>query len=200
MPRITKKMKQEELKAGEERIASLIMMCLGYNVSNTDNIVDESGMRLVFGKEDNKKFLKWGDGPFRFREIKFDPVNNYQLTAQLFGQFIKSQQQEENEYEMETGDDITPQGEVRTIALMDDQMRDDGKQLKHVEVGYINGALESEQYFCPTLGYIELIFGLSGILPDNQILLRRVDELKDELEPLSETSDRGSRRSRKKTH
>lgn len=200
MPRVTKKMKQEELTTSEERIASLVMMCLGYNVSNTDNIIDESGMRLVFGKEDNKKFLKWGDGPFRFKEIKFDPVNNYQLIAQLFGQFIKSQQQEENEYEMETGENMFPQGEVRTIALMDGQMRDDGKQLKHVEVGYMNGVLESEPYFCPTLGYIELMFGLSGILPDNQFLLRRVDELKDELEPLPEASNRRSRQPRKKAY
>lgn len=181
MPRITKKMKMEELKTKEEKIASLVMMCMGFSVSNTDNIIDEYGTRLVIGDETNRKFLKWGDGPFRYREQKFDPVNNYKLVVTLFGDLIDN-----NEPDGNTDEDIEETfnffSDIRTISLRDGQMFDNGKQEKYVELGCRGGTIESERYICPTLGYIELMFAYSGILPENEELLRRVDDLKNELE------------------
>lgn len=199
MPRITKKMKMEELSKGEERIAELVMMCLGYSVSKTLNIVDEYGTRLVFGKEDNKKFLKWGDGPFRYKEMKFDPVNQYQLTVQLFGQFIDQLHDPDNSNEYEMDDpkgSLIELGEIRTIVLKDGDMFDDGKQEKYVELGYLNARVESERYFCPTLGYIEIMLSEAGLLELNENLLRRVDELKNELEPEPEVNNKRGRRPR----
>lgn len=199
MPRITKKMKMEELSKGEERIAELVMMCLGYSVSKTLNIVDEYGTRLVFGKEDNKKFLKWGDGPFRYKEMKFDPVNQYQLTVQLFGQFIDQLHDPDNSNEYEMDDpkgSLVELGEIRTIVLKDGDMFDDGKQEKYVELGYLNARVESERYFCPTLGYIEIMLSEAGLLELNENLLRRVDELKNELEPEPEVNNKRGRRPR----
>lgn len=203
MPRITKKMKMEELKLGEERIAKLVMMCLGYSVSSTQNIVDEYGTRLVFGKEDNKKFLKWGDEPFRYREMKFDPVNQYQLTVQLFGQFIDQLHDPDNMNDYEVDDSRTESlinlGEIRTIVLRDGQLYDDGKQEKYVELGFMNARVESERYFCPTLGYIEIMLSEAGLLNLNEKLLRRVDELKNELEPEPDGDNKRSSRPRTKT-
>lgn len=203
MPRITKKMKMEELQQGEERIAKLVMMCLGYSVSSTMNIVDEYGKRLVFGKEDNKKFLKWGEGPFKYKEMKFDPVNQYQLTVQLFGQFIDQLHDPDNsvsEYEMDDepkAGSLMDLGEIRTISLRDGDMYDDGKQEKYVELGYLNAKVESERYFCPTLCYIEIMLSEAGLLELNNKLLRRVDDLKNELEPEPEVNNKRGSRPRK---
>lgn len=203
MPRITKKMKMEELQNKEEQIAKLVMMCLGYSVSSTLNIVDEYGTRLVFGKDDDKKFLKWGDGPFRYREIKFDPVNQYKLTVQLFGQFIDQLHDPDNnvnEYELDDpkSSSLMDLGEVRTIVLKDGNMIGECKQEKYVELGYETARVESERYICPTLGYIEIMLSEVGLLELNKDLLRRVDELKDELEPEPETNNKRSSRPRTK--
>lgn len=180
MPRITKKMKMEELKTSEEQIANLVMMCNGYSVSSTYNVIDEYGTRLTFGSDDKKKFLKWGDGPFRFKEIKFDPVNNFKLTNQIFGSFIAEFSKEAAEEEPSSGSiDLAS---VTAFSLRDGETVDaeTGVTEKFVELVVPNGTIESERYLCPTLGFIEVMLYYSGLL--DITLLKRVDELKNELE------------------
>lgn len=193
MPRITKKMKMEELKQGEDKLINLVMMCNGLNVNPNGNVLDEYGKTLMIPVIDNKgvtdkKFLKYGDGPFKFKERKFDPINNYKLMVMLFNDFIAYIMQEEADSENDEKSSISVQSmfyNIQTITLREGDMinADTGQREKYVELRCDkSGSIESERYICPSLGYIELMFAYSGILPEYLHLLRRVDELKNELE------------------
>lgn len=191
MARVTKKMKMEELECGQKRIRDLIMMCCGLSANRNNNIVDEYGKILTIpvmekGKE-TKKYLKYGDGPFKFKERPFDPVNNYKLMVGLFNDFIKFITEEEMDEEELDEESISISSlftSINTISLRDGKILDEENDVreKYVELKTKHGDIESERYICPTLGYIELIFAHSGILPEHMPLLRRVDELKYELE------------------
>lgn len=178
MPRITKKMKLEELRAKEERINVLVLQCMGFSVDmNTKNVTDQTGKRLIYnGKTDMGKFVKWGEGPFNRREIKFDPVNDYQLSTNLFNAFIEKEIRENKEEGIEDG--ITY---VRTICLKDGDPINN-MPTKYVELDVTVGKIISESYVHPTLAYIEIILGQSSLLSFNEDLLRRVDDLKNEME------------------
>lgn len=185
MPRITRKMKMEELQNSQKKINQLVMLCLGYNVNKTNNIIDENGTRVVFGKENEKKFLKWGDGPFkRYKELEFNPVDNYRLTVQLFNKCIMDDIEENADVGVEY--DIPSMSAnikyVRTVCLRDGDMLPDGMQEKFIELDTDSGRIESERYVCPTLAYIEIMFAQAGILEANELLLKRLDDLKHELE------------------
>lgn len=191
MPRLTKKMKLEELEKGQKSIRDVLIMCCGLSVNKNNNLVDEYGKVLTLpvmekGKE-VKKFLKYGDGPFKYKERGFDPVNNYKLMVGLFNDFIKFITEEEMDEDDETDDNsiIKFFCNINTISLRDGDIVNEEKDQreKYVELKTKYGIIESERYICPTLGYIELILAHAGILPAYMTLLRRVDELKYELEP-----------------
>lgn len=175
MPRITKKMKQEELKALEHKLSEDARLCLGYGVNTSGNVVNEYGDRLVIGKDGNKKFIKYGDGPFNRREVKFDPINNYQMMSQMFGSFI---QQEVEDVEKEND----PFKYIRSIVIKDDDVTVDGVTKKYVEIDVMSGKIQSEKYYTPTLGYLEIMLDRYGTLPMCAESLKRLDELKHELE------------------
>lgn len=186
MPRITKKMKMEELQNSQKKINQLVMLCLGYNVNSTNNIVDENNTRVVFGKDNEKKFLKWGDGPFkRYKELEFNPVDNYRLTVQLFNKCMIDDIEENNRVD-NTEYDIPSMSAnikyIKTVCLRDGDMLPDGMQEKFIEIDTDSGRIESERYVCPTLAYIEIMFAQAGILEANELLLKRLDDLKHELE------------------
>lgn len=174
MPRVTKKMKEERLLHLEHLANRDAMICLGYDVNQNNNVTDEFGNRLVFGKD--KKFVKYGDGPFRRAEIKYDPVNNYQMMQQMFGSFVgKETDDPDNE-------DSPFKNGVRSISLKDDdrEVQPDGSTKKYVEVDITTGKLQSERYYNPTLAYLELMKTCYGLMDNGY--LNELDELKHEME------------------
>lgn len=176
MPRVTKAMKLAKIAEYELKLTQRLMMVAGFSINADNNVVDERGDRLVFGKDHNKKFLKWGDGPFRYRELKFDPINNYSLMVQLFSSALEQMAKENKESGQ--GFDY-----VRTVILKDGEFLECGVQNKYVEVDIVSGKLESERYICPTLGYLELLLCLNGMdTPRDHDMLRELDVLKHEME------------------
>ena len=110
MARITKKMKLEELDQGQKRLRDLVMMCCGLSANKNNNIVDEYGKILTITimekGEEARKYLKYGDGPFKYKERAFDPVNNYKLMTCLFNDFIHFiTEEEEGEGESEEAEE-----------------------------------------------------------------------------------------------
>lgn len=190
MARITKKMKLEELDQGQKRLRDLVMMCCGLSANKNNNIVDEYGKILTITimekGEEARKYLKYGDDPFKYKERAFDPVNNYKLMTCLFNDFIHfiTEEEEGEEFDENSISISKLFTNINTISLRDGRVIDEEKDQKekYVELKTQHGDIESEKYICPTLGYIELIFAYSGILPEHMMLLRRVDELKYELE------------------
>ena len=183
MPRITKKMKLEELKNLENQILYYLLFATGLSVNKYNNVCDENNNRLTILENNVEKFIKWGDGPFRYREIKFD-LYNFKLINHLFSNIFINNILEDD-----------PNIYIRSIALKDNFITTIKKKeevllnLKYLEIDLLDHKLVSNNYIIPTLPFIELIFSYTynNIIPINggvntTEILKRLDQLKYELE------------------
>ena len=182
MPRITKKMKVERMKELETKINVIILQCMDMGVNESNNIIDlNSGIFVKYnGKNNLNKFLKWGDGPFRRREMKFDPINDYQLAVNLYELFIERYIRE---YIAEEGEEPLI-AKVRVISIKDGNLFN-GKPTKYLDFTLpsdVKGTMRTQAYIFPSLAYLEMIINQSGLgLAVNNMLLE-LDGLKGELE------------------
>lgn len=203
MPRITKKMKEEELLEKENKLTYILLLSMNLSVNQDMNVIDnDSGKRLVYnGKTNMGKFVKYGEGPFTRKEIKFDPLNNYQFINFLFSVFIervvKENAQAREEYKMMGMQD--PENRItyiRTMCLKDGQEIQTPKDIvvkKYLELDTDVGKVLSDEFIHPALAYADIIVCMAGHGPTfGGEYLRRVDELKFELQ---QTTTTGSRRS-----
>lgn len=127
---------------------NLILTCVDMKISNTTIISQTTMGEISF----NERILKYNPNGFTLvhrGEVKFDPLNNFKQAQQLFSIFLQFQEQDEGLYTQIFYDEKNPEDKTRIF------MRTN------------LGNYASQYYYNMSLGYIELILAISGIMVDN---------------------------------
>lgn len=186
----------------EAKMTYIILTALDFGVDQNQNVTTCDGKRLIYnGKEEVGRFVKYGDGPFNGREMKFDPLNNFQFMNFLFGVFMERYTNENQEAQLYTqdGEPYGPQSitYVRTICFKDDNEKY-GIMTRYLSMDTNVGVLESESYIHPTLAFAELMLHFTGVIHalGGDAYLREVDEIKLEMEQRANGSYKRSNKPR----
>ena len=129
---------------------NLIMTCVDMKVSNMIVTSQTTRGPVMF----DERMLKFNPNGFTLvhkGELEFDPLNNYKQTRILFNIFLNFQEEDDGLYTQMFYDEKDPNDEFRTRAFMRTS----------------NGNYASQYYYNMSLGYIELILALSGIMVEN---------------------------------
>ena len=129
---------------------SLVLSCVDMCVSNM-TIFNQSLKQPVFFNERLLKYNPYGHTLIHRGEVEFDPLTNYKQTQILFSIFLKIQEEDEGLYTQIFFDEKDPTDEFRTRMYM----RTD------------QGIFASQYYYNISLGSIEMILALSGIVVEN---------------------------------
>ena len=146
---------------------NLILACVDMKINNISVVSQTTRENVYF----NDRMLKYNPNGFTLvhnGEIMFDPLNNFKQAQQIFSIFLQFQEEDEGLYTQMFYDEKNAEDKTR-IFLRTDQ-----------------GNYASQFYYNISLGYIELVLAMSGILVDN---LAEFDS-----EPISEDEKNRRRR------
>lgn len=149
---------------------NLIMTCVDMRIDNMFVISQTTRGPIIF----DERVLKYNPNGFTLvhkGEVQFDPLNNYKQTRILFSIFLQFQEEDEGLYTQMFYDEKDPQDELRTRAFMRTN----------------NGNFASQYYYNISLGYIELILALSGVLVENLYEFDSAPPVEDEKKPRKKT-------------
>lgn len=127
---------------------NLILACIDMKVSNITVVSQTTNGDISL----NERILKYNPNGFTLvhrGEIKFDPLNNFKQAQQLFSIFLQLQEQD---------------GEFYTQIFYDEK---DIEDKTRIFLRTSIGNYASKFYHNMSLGYIELILAMSGIIIDN---------------------------------
>lgn len=127
---------------------NLVLTCVDMKINNITVVSQTTKGDISF----NDRVLKYNPNGFTLvhkGEVKFDPLNNFKQAQQLMSIFLQMQEQEEGLYTQMFYDEKNSEDKTRIF------MRTN------------LGNFASQYYYNISLGYIELIFALSGIMVDN---------------------------------
>lgn len=125
-----------------------ILACVDMKISNI-SVVSQSTRENIFF---NERMLKYNPNGFTLvhnGEIMFDPLNNFKQAQQLFSIFLQFQEEDEGLYVQMFYDEKNAEDKTRIFVRTD------------------IGNYVSKYYYNISLGYLELILIMSGIVVDN---------------------------------
>ncbi len=125
-----------------------ILSCVDMKIRNTIVCSQSTNGEIYF----NERMLKYNPNGFTLvhnGEIKFDPINNFKQAQQLFSIFLQFEEQDEGLYTQMFYDEKNSEDKTRIF------MRTN------------LGNFASQYYYNISLGYLELILVMSGIMVDN---------------------------------
>lgn len=129
---------------------NMILMCVDMKISNITVVSQSTRGEISF----NEKVLKYNPNGFTLvhsGEIKYDPLNNFKQMQIFFSVFLQQQENEEGLYTQMLYDEKHPQDENKIRILIRTNL----------------GNFASQYYYNISLGYMELMFAISGIMVDN---------------------------------
>lgn len=129
---------------------NIILNCVDMKINNITVVSQTTRGEVSF----NDRVLKYNPNGWTLvhkGEIKFDPLNNFKQAQQLFSIFLQIQEHEEGFYTQMFYDEKNYEDKTRIV----------------VRTGYDNGIYASQYYYNISLGYIELMLAISGIIIDN---------------------------------
>ena len=129
---------------------NIILSCVDMRINNISVVSQTTKENIYF----NERMLKYNPNGFTLvhnGEIMFDPLNNFKQAQQLFSIFLQFQEEDEGLYVQMFYDEKNPEDKTR-IFMRTDQ-----------------GNYASQYYYNMSLGYIELILAISGIVAENLI-------------------------------
>ena len=127
-----------------------ILACVDMKINNITVVSQTTRGEIQF----NDRVLKFNPNGFTLvhkGEIKFDPLNNFKQAQTLFSIFLQFQEQDEGLYTQMFYDEKNTEDKTRIF------MRTN------------LGNFVSQYYYNISLGYLELILVMSGIMVDNLI-------------------------------
>ena len=129
---------------------NMILMCVDMKISNITVVSQSTRGEISF----NDKVLKYNPNGFTLvhnGEIKCDPLNNFKQMQTFFSVFLQMQENEEGLYTQMLYDEKCPYDENKVRIFIRTNL----------------GNYTSQYYYNISLGYIELMFAISGIMVDN---------------------------------
>ena len=127
---------------------NLILSCVDMKINNI-SVVSQSTRENVFFNERMLKFNPNGFTLVHNGEIMFDPLNNFKQAQQLFSIFLQFQEEDEGLYTQMFYDEKNAEDKTRMFLRTNE------------------GNFVSQYYYNISLGYLELILALSGIVVEN---------------------------------
>lgn len=127
---------------------NLILACVDMKINNISVVSQSTRENIYF----NERMLKYNPNGFTLvhtGEIVFDPLNNFKQAQQLFSIFLQFQEEDEGLYTQMFYDEKNSQEQTRIFLRTD------------------IGNFASQYYYNISLGYLELILVMSGIMADN---------------------------------
>ena len=127
---------------------NLLLTCVDMKISNITVVSQTTTGEIMF----NDKTLKYnpnGATLVHKGEVKFDPINNFKQAQQLFSIFLQFQEQDEGLY---------------TQIFYDEK---DANDRTRIFMRTNIGNYASKYYYNMSLGYLELILVMSGIMIDD---------------------------------
>lgn len=127
---------------------NVILACVDMKISNMVVISTDTKGEISL----NDKVLKYNPNGFTLvhrGEIKFDPLNNFKQAQHLFSIFLQFQEQEDEFYTQMFYDEKNAEDKTRIF------------------IRTSIGNFASQYYYNISLGYIELILAMSGIVVEN---------------------------------
>lgn len=127
---------------------NIILNCVDMKINNITVVSQTTRGEISF----NDRILKFNPNGWTLvhkGEIKFDPLNNFKQAQQLFSIFLQLQEHEEGLYTQMFYDEKNVEEKTRIVVRTD------------------IGVYASQFYYNISLGYIELMMTISGIVIDN---------------------------------
>lgn len=127
---------------------NLILACVDMKINNISVVSQTTKENIYF----NERMLKYNPNGFTLvhnGEIMFDPLNNFKQAQQVFSIFLQFQEEDEGLYVQMFYDEKNAEDKTRIFART------------------AEGNYASQYYYNMSLGYIELILAISGIVADN---------------------------------
>lgn len=127
---------------------NLLLTCVDMKVNNITVVSQTTRGEISF----NDRILKYNPNGFTLvhkGEIKFDPLNNFKQSQILFSVFLQLQEEDGELYTKMIYDERNPEEKTRIVVKTDTNI------------------ITSNYYYNISLGYIELILTLSGIMVEN---------------------------------
>ena len=128
---------------------NMVLACVDMKINNITIYSQTTRGEISF----NDRILKYNPNGFTLvhkGEVKFDPLINFKQAQQLFSIFLQLQEEDEGLYTQMFYDEKDPSGEKTRIMVRTNL-----------------GNFASQYYYNISLGYLELIFVLSGINAEN---------------------------------
>lgn len=128
---------------------NLILNCVDMKVSNMTIVSQSTRGEIYF----NEKVLKYNPNGYTLvhkGEMIFDPLNNFKQAQLLFNIFLEFQKEDEELYVQMFYDEKNLEDKTRIFMRCENQMN-----------------FASQYYYNMSLGYLELILALSGIMVEN---------------------------------
>lgn len=125
-----------------------ILSCVDMKIRNTIVCSQSTNGEIYF----NERMLKYNPNGFTLvhnGEIMFDPLNNFKQAQQLFSIFLQFEEQDEGLYTQMFYDEKNSEDKIRIFIRTN------------------IGNFASQYYYNISLGYLELILVMSGIMVDN---------------------------------
>lgn len=127
---------------------NLILTCVDMKINNISVVSQSTRENIYF----NERMLKYNPNGFTLvhtGEIMFDPLNNFKQAQQIFSIFLQFQEEDEGLYTQMFYDEKNTEDKTRIFLRTD------------------IGNFASQYYYNISLGYLELVLSLSGIIVDN---------------------------------
>lgn len=139
---------------------NLVLSCVDMKIKNITVVSQSTNGEIYF----NERMLKYNPIGFTLvhtGEVMFDPLNNFKQAQQLFSIFLQFQEEDEGLYTQMFYDEKN--GDKIRIVVKTDQ-----------------GNFVSQYYYNISLGYLELILAMSGILVENLFMFDSAPPVEEE--------------------
>jgi hypothetical protein len=147
----------------KNHLYALLLPCIDMYVNNMI-VTNQTTRQEVYFNERLLKFNPDGHTLMHRGEVEFDPLNNFKQTQIMFSIFLKMQEEDEGLYTQIFYDEKDPQDEFRTRMFMRTNQ----------------GNFASQYYYNISLGSIEMILALSGIVVENLVEFDSAPPVMDE--------------------
>ena len=140
---------------------NIILSCVDMKIKRSIVVSQSTNGEIYF----NERMLKYNPNGFTLvhnGEIMFDPLNNFKQAQQLFSIFLQFQEEDEGLYTQMFYDE--KMGDKTRIFIRTDQ-----------------GNFVSQYYYNISLGYLELILAMSGVMVENLFMFDSAPPVEEEL-------------------
>ena len=140
---------------------NIILSCVDMKIKRSVITSQSTNGEVYF----NERMLKYNPNGFTLvhnGEIMFDPLNNFKQAQQLFSIFLQFQEEDEGLY---------------TQMFYDEKNGDKTRIFLRTNLGNF----VSQYYYNISLGYLELILVMSGVMAENLFMFDSAPPVEDEL-------------------